>query len=311
MTPALAEVDLDAAPEPAAPAPGRPVLAAAAVVAVLALVGAAAVRSALTSPPAPPRPAVTAWVALVAFTPGPDGGAPVADVTVTVANRGEEPLTVRGVQVTGRRVAPGSTDPGLLRVPAAQTVEVPVRVPLACTAGAPGRRDAGIDVRVGVAGGYSVLAVPLGALARADGACRAAQDDVPAGWARPLRVLDARFTAAAATIRLDGLPTGATVVGVYAAGTLLPVEQVARAPRPGRVGQVGSPDGPLTLVLGPPEATCRDGADRLPYGLELRLQVPGGLESWYADAGPALARWLLGARAADGADCRDVAPVVR
>lgn len=297
MTPpsVLAEVDLDSAPEPAPPTRRSPLLAAAVVAAVLGLVGAAALRSALTEPPPPPRPAVTAWAAVVAFTPGPDGGDPVADVVVTVSNRDETDLTLSDVTFDGARVAPGATDPGVRHLPSGTTVDVESRVPLSCDGPQPaGMRDGGVTVRATVTGGHTVVAAPVGVLAVADGVCRTAVTQVPEGWSRPLEVESAVFAGDRGTLVLDGLPEGSTLVALYAPA-ILPVTRTVPDPDdPGR----------LTVDVSAPTVTCLDGAAGIPFGLQARLQTDDGLQTWYADVGPDLARWLLGLRAVDAEFCR-------
>jgi hypothetical protein len=292
----LAEVDLDSAPEPAPPARRSPLLAAAVVAAVLGLVGAAALRSALTEPPAPARPAVTAWASVVAFTAGPDGGEPVADVVLTVSNRDDGDLTLTDVAVDGPRVAPGTTDPGVRHLPAGGTVDVEARVPLTCDGPQPpGLRDGGLVVRATVTGGHIVVAAPVGVLAVADGVCRTALTQVPEGWSRPLEVESAVFDRDRATLVLDGFPEGSNLVALYAPAILPVTRIVADADDPGR----------FTVDVAAPSVTCQDGAERIPFGLQARLQTPDGLQTWYADVGPDLAGWLLGLRAVDAQSCRE------
>lgn len=309
VPPVLAEVDLDAAPE-TSPSRRRPLLAAATVVAVLTLVAAAALRSEVSGPPAPPAPAVTAWVALRAVAPPADGGAATADLVVTLANHGAADRTVSGLVVGGPRsggaattLEPPRTDtrgatsgPLPLLVPAAGSGLVAVREPLACTGKSPAAGSgADLDVRLTLDGGDVVTAVPVGALAAADGVCGAVRTATPDGAAAPVDVVSARFSGRTATLQVSGLPAGATVVGVGADGWVVPLLDGATA-----AGAATT----RTLTLGRPAPGCDAGSRGVvPVGLQLRVSDGGPPVTRYAGVGPDLARWLVGARAGacDGA----------
>lgn len=306
--PVLAEVDLDTAPE-SSPSHRRPLLAAATVVAVLTLVAAAALRSEVSGPPAPPAPAVTAWVSLRSVAPAADGTAATADLVVTVANHGSGDRTVSGLAVGGPRSAGaattlepprtdtrGATSGTLpLVVPAAGIGLLAAREPLACTGKSGSGSD--LDVRLTLDGGDVVTAVPVGALAGADGVCAAVRTATPDGAASPVDVVSARFSGRTAQLRVSGLPAGATVLGVGAGGWVVPLLD-------GATGTAG-PATPRTLTLGRPVQSCEDTGSRgvVPVGLQLRVSDGGPPVTRYADVGPDLVRWLVDARAAtcDGA----------
>jgi hypothetical protein len=286
----LAEVDLDVA-LPDAPPRRRPLLAAAAVAALLALVAAAALRSALTDPPLPARAAVTAWVALRAVVPGAGGGPDRVDLVVTMANRGGTDLTASDLTIRGPRAGTGGTAGGVRHLPAGGLATLVVRQQLACRPGPlpGGRRDAGLDVTVRVTATDVVVALPVGRLGAADGACRTAAGELPEAYAAPVRVERAVLNDRGGVLRVAGLPADVRVVEASADGIPVPVLRTrADATTPGTV----------TLDLAVPDARCDAPGTRgvVPVGLQLRAVANGGLTSHYAAIGPALARWLLAAR---------------